>query len=221
MDLTLDAVDVRVLGCLVEKESTTPEYYPLTLKGLTTACNQKSNRDPVMSLEETDVVRSLDRLRTEHLVFETYIAGSRVPKYEHRIGSEWSLNSDELAALCVLMLRGPQTIGEIRARTGRLYDFSDVGEVSLVMNRLEAEEKGSFVIELPRQPGRRENRFMHLLAGEPSPELLEETAAPEAATVVVRAENERISELEARVEDLEVKLDQLRTAFKAFESQFE
>ena len=126
MDSQLSESEARVLGCLVEKALTTPDYYPLTLNSLTSACNQKSNRKPVMSIQEPEVVRALDRLRSLHLVCETQVAGSRVAKYEHNILDRWRLQPNEVAVLAVLLLRGPQTLGEIRGRSGRMFVFQDL-----------------------------------------------------------------------------------------------
>ena len=168
MDIHLDDIEARVLGCLIEKELTTPDYYPLTLNSLTAACNQKSNRDPVMSVKETDVVRALDRLRTKHLSGERYGAGMRVAKYEHRIQDKWLLEAEDVAVLGVLLLRGPQTQGEIRGRSGRMFPFTDIEEVERTLSGLKDREEGPFVLKLPRQPGQKESRFAHLLSGSPT-----------------------------------------------------
>lgn len=222
MDIQLDEDQVRVLGCLIEKQLTTPDYYPLTLNSLTAACNQKSNRYPVMSLSDTEVARAVDRLRTRHFAREAHLAGSRVPKYEHKIGELWPLTPGEVAVLCVLLLRGPQTPGELRARTERMYPFRDLDEVEETLHRLENHASGEFVIELPRQPGRKENRFMHLLSGEPMPEIPPAVSLPaEPSMLRARAENERIAGLEDTVQKLRNRLDQLETAFEKFKSQFE
>ena len=170
-----------MLGCLIEKELTTPDYYPLTLNSLTAAGNQKSNRDPVMSLQETDVVRALDRLRSKHLTGERYEAGMRVAKYEHRVRDKRALEAGKVAILCVLLLRGPQTLGEIRGRTGRMFAFSDVGEVENTLPGLNAREEGPLVLKLPRQPGHKERRFMHLLSGETDLDAIVATLVPEPA----------------------------------------
>lgn len=221
MDLQLDDIEARVLGCLIEKELTTPGYYPLTLHSLTAACNQKSNRDPVMSLQETDVVRALDRLRAKHLTGERYGAGMRVAKYEHRVRDKWELEAGEVAILCVLLLRGPQTLGEIRGRTGRMFAFSHVEEVENTLPGLNAREEGPFVLKLPRQPGHKESRFTHLLSGEPDLDAIEATLTPEPATLQVRAENERIEALEAQVQSLQEQMIELKERLEEFKSQFE
>ncbi len=221
MDVHLDEIEARVLGCLIEKELTTPDYYPLTLNSLTAACNQKSNRDPVMSLQETDVVRGLDRLRAKHLTGERYGAGMRVAKYEHRVKDKWAVEAGEVAILCVLLLRGPQTLGEIRGRTGRMFSFSDAAEVEQILPGLNARDQGPFVLKLPRLHGHKESRFMHLLSGEPDLGAIEPILAPEPATLQVRAENERIETLEAQVESLQEQIIELKERLEQFKSQFE
>ena len=221
MDIHLDDIEARVLGCLIEKELTTPDYYPLTLNSLTAACNQKSNRNPILSLQETDVVRALDRLRTKHLSGERYGAGMRVAKYEHKIRDKWPLEAREVAALCILLLRGPQTQGEIRGRSGRMFPFADVEEVERTLSGLKDREEGPFVVELPRQPGQKESRFVHLLCGEPNFEAIAATLAPEPATLQVRAENERIESLEAQVQSLQEQMTELKESLERFRSQFE
>jgi uncharacterized protein YceH (UPF0502 family) len=221
MDIRLDDIDARVLGSLIEKALTTPEYYPLTLNSLTNACNQKSNRSPVMGLQKTEVVRSLDRLRDHHLAFEVFVAGSRVPKYEHRLTEKWELLPSQVAVLCILLLRGPQTAGEIRSRTGRMFSFSDLGEVEATLESLRDHKEGGFVIRLPRQPGYKESRFMHLLCGKLRLEDVRVSPKLEAATVQVRAENERIKALEERVESLQADLQTLSDEFEAFKAQFD
>lgn len=221
MDVELSESEARVLGCLVEKALTTPEYYPLTLNSLTLACNQKSNRRPVMSIEEPEVVRALDRLRSLHLVWETQVAGSRVPKYEHNILDRWRFRPQEMALLGVLLLRGPQTLGEIRARTGRMFLFQDLTEVENTLRSLERHDEGPFTVELPRLPGHKESRFMHLLCGEPEMEAIQTRLAPESAVLQVRAENERITALEEMVQTLQDQLSELKTVFEDFKRQFD
>lgn len=221
MEWLLDDVEVRVLGCLIEKKVTTPEYYPLTLKGLTTACNQKSNRFPVVRYTEEMVARALDSLRDKRLTWQSSLAGARVPKYEHGFEQVYEVERPATAALCVLMLRGAQTVGEIRGRSERLYGFADLQEVEAVLQEL-AEREQPLVSQLPRQPGRKEARWCQLLAGEPE---LEEEALdpppPEAATVRVREENARIDNLVEEVAELRAELAALREAFARFRQQFE
>lgn len=220
MEDILNEIEARVLGCLIEKELTTPEYYPLTLNSLTAACNQKSNRDPVLSLQETDVVRAIDSLRAKHLVWEAHLAGSRVPKYEHRARQLWSLRNDEIAALAVLLLRGAQTVGEIRTRSGRSYDFASLEDTEETLQRLIHREEGPLVQELERLPGHRETRFVHLLCGEPVIESKPDLA-PEAARLQLLRENDRISELEEALQEVRDQLEGFRAQFEEFKRQFE
>lgn len=221
MDIVLNDIDARVLGCLIEKERATPDYYPLTLHSLTAACNQKSSRSPAMSLAETDVVRAIDRLRAEHLCCEAHLAGSRVPKYEHSVTNRWKLQDREIAVLCVLLLRGPQTPGEVRSRTTRLYQFRDVLEVNETFQSLVDHPQGPFVLEMPRLPGHKENRYSHLLCGEPEIGQTDITLAPEAATLQYRAENERLEALEKELEDVQAQVAELKAQFEEFVRQFE
>jgi len=198
MDLLLNPVEVRVLGALVEKELTTPDYYPLSLSSLTTACNQKSNREPVMDLSESTVLEALESLTRKHLVWERGGAGSRVQKFAHRLtgtlSQTYEFSREERALLAVLMLRQAQTVGELRTRTARMADFAGLEAVEETLLELATRSDGPYVQELPRQPGQREQRFMHLLAGG---ELPVETPAP------AQAEAEGTPELEARVAALE------------------
>src|SRR5215216_5001378 len=164
MDL-LNDVDVRVLGALIEKEITTPENYPLSLNALTNACNQTSNRDPVVKFEETTVKAGVDRLRKYSLVRSIQRVDSRVMKYMHLMTDALGLERPQLAAMCVLMLRGPQTVGEIRTRGSRLFEFQSLEEVEATLNGL-ASRSPPLVVRLPRQPGQKEARYAHLLSGE-------------------------------------------------------
>ncbi len=170
MDLVLDEHEARVVGSLLEKEITTPDQYPLSLNALTNACNQKSNRDPVMSLDEAEVLAALDSLRGKHLILEKSGFGSRVPKYQHRFCNTQfgtlQFSEQELGLVCVLLLRGPQTPGELRSRTQRLCRFSDVGAVEACLEALADREDGPFVVRLAREPGKRESRYAHLFSGE-------------------------------------------------------
>lgn len=221
MDLELNAAEVRVLGALIEKELTTPEYYPLTLNALTNACNQKSNREPVVSFDEKTVVRALEGLRQKNLATRSTGGGSRVPKYKHSLTSKFQLDQKEVAALCILMLRGPQTVGEIRGRTGRMYEFSDLEEVDDTLASLSQRDDGPFVMQLPRLPGHKESRYAHLFAGEP--EIKPEEVPPnlEAATREVLGENERIAKIEEELERLREEFADLKNQFLEFRRQFE
>jgi hypothetical protein len=216
----LNEVEVRVVGALVEKQVTTPEYYPLTLNALVNACNQISNRDPVVSYDEQTVARAIESLRAKNLVYVFYGSDSRVPKYKHMLASVYELSPAEVAAVCVLMLRGPQTVGEVRGRTGRLYGFADLAEVETTLDGLARREE-PLVLKLPRQPGRKEARYAQLLAG--MPEVEESRAEPrvEPAVREARAEHERLARLEAEVAELRGEVAELRRQLDEFRKQFE
>jgi uncharacterized protein YceH (UPF0502 family) len=167
--IELTPIEARVIGCLIEKQITTPDQYPLSLNALVNACNQKSNRDPVLELEERIVQHTVDDLGRKHLVVEKSGFGSRVPKYQHRFcNTEYGtlkLDPQELAIVCELLVRGPQTPGELRTRAARMADFSDVSEVEAALTRLSDREDGPFVTRLAREPGRRDSRYAHLFSG--------------------------------------------------------
>ena len=218
MQRLLDDIEARVVGCLVEKDLATPEYYPLTLNALTNACNQKSNRDPVMLFEETDVIRALDSLRKKQMAHQS-AEGVRAAKYCHNLEAVLNLDPEDLAILAELLLRGPQTVGELRNRAERMCPVGDLQAVEeLLQNLMEREEP--LVMRLPRQPGRKEHRFTHLLSGLPD---IEESAAlpTEPARLKVAAENDRIARLEEEVAALRAELDEVSKQLKAFQSQFE
>ena len=218
----LSPVEVRVLGCLIEKEIATPEYYPLTLNSLVAACNQKSNRNPMMTLDETTVVRTLEDLRyDQHLVMMITSSGSRVAKYKHTLLAKWEFTSQEVAVLCELFLRGPQTVGELRTRTERLFPFASINEVELALTSLTEWGGGPFVVKLPREPGCREQRWAHLFSGDVVLAPTEPEAKPEPARLMVQAENERITALEAEVATLRSQVNQLLADFATFQKQFE
>ena len=223
MAYILSEEEARVLGALLEKQMTTPEYYPMSVNALTNACNQKSNRHPVVNYEESTVLETVDSLRRKGLAIVVTGAGSRVRKYEHKVKETLFLNQKEQAALCMLMLRGPQTVGEIRTRTDRMATFQDLTEVEDTLRDLAAKERTPqpLVMMLPRFPGQKENRYIHLLSGEPDVEAL---SAEEAAATAVssRSANEtRITELEAKVENLSGELQALKEQFNQFRKQFE
>ncbi len=219
MEPILNELEVRVLGCLIEKELATPEYYPLTVNALTNACNQKSNRDPLMSIEETEVVRTLDALRMKHLAIQA-AEGGRAPKYRHILAERQRLDPPELAVLAELLLRGPQTVGELRNRAERMHQFSDLAAVEAVLEELLARTP-PLVTRLPRQPGRKESRFAHLFAGESA--LIATDLAPPTETSIhmVTADKERITRLEEEVAALRAEVAELRQAVGAFKAQFE
>jgi hypothetical protein len=218
----LSPIQIRVLGCLIEKEIATPEYYPLTLNSLVAACNQKSNRNPAMTLDETTVLRTLEDLRyDEHLVMMLTSSGGRVAKYKHTLLAKWEFTPQEVAILCELFLRGPQTVGELRTHTERLYPFASIQEVEQALTSLTEWGGGSFIVKLPRESGCREQRWAHLLSGEVVITPAETNAKPEPARLIVQAENERIAALEAEVASLRTQVNQLLADFATLRKQFE
>lgn len=220
METLLSEVEVRVLGSLAEKQVTTPDYYPLTMNALVHACNQISNRDPVVQYDERQVAEAVDALRLKNLVYIFYGAESRVPKYKHMMREVLGLSAPELAALCVLMLRGPQTVGEVRGRTGRMYEFADLREADATLEGL-AQRDEPLVTKLARQAGRKEARYAHLLSGQPA---VDEEAESQPASTAPRArggESERVARLEAEVERLSGELEEMRKQFEEFRKQFE
>jgi hypothetical protein len=222
MSLELSEIEVRVLGALVEKESTTPEYYPLSLNALLNACNQKSNRDPVMTLDEDAVRRSLRSLTDQALV-RSASGDSRVVKFEHRLSELYNFHRHEIAVLCVLMLRGPQTPGELRTRSERMYPFEDLDAVHAALNLLMRREP-PLVKVLPRQPGTKESRYMHLLSGDAAPAMLAgEEAYPieSGGSPMGPADRDRIAQLETEISGLRRELETLREQFVAFQKQFQ
>ena len=219
MQTILDEAEVRVLGSLVEKQITTPEYYPLTLNALLLACNQKSNRHPVVSYDEETVTRSIESLRSRNLVYVFYGSTSRVPKYKHMMGEIFGLDQKELALMCVLMVRGPQTVGELRGRAERLYAFSSLEEVDETLSLLSNKEPEALVAKLPRQPGQKEVRYMHLLSGELNIEYEDEHPRAESAGRPVKSD--RIRDLEQEVETLRAEVNSLRQELEEFKKQFD
>ncbi len=218
MELDLTQTEARVLGCLVEKDLATPEYYPLTLNALTNACNQKSNRDPIMQMAETDVVRALDNLRRKQLAHQS-AEGVRAAKYCHNLDGLLRLDPEEQAILAELLLRGPQTVGELRTRAERMCTVGDLQAVEELLQHL-ADREAPLVVRLPRQPGRKEHRYAHLLAGEPD---IGQAAppTPEAARIQVQAEDDRLARLASEVAELRNELEEVRQQFRKFRAQFE
>ena len=214
----LSDVEVRVLGSLVEKQVTTPEYYPLTLNSLTLACNQKNNRSPVTSYSEDAVAQALETLREKNLAYVFYGSTSRVPKYKHVLPEVMHLSPPELAVVCVLLLRGPQTPGELATRGFRLYEFSGLEEVESTLNSLMSREPDRLVMRLPRQPGQKEARYAHLLSGEVVVDPEHEAVAPARGR---GRDNDRVATLEAEVETLKAEVGMLKTQFESFKKQFE
>jgi uncharacterized protein YceH (UPF0502 family) len=221
MEALLNPVEARVIATLVEKQITTPNSYPLTLSALTTACNQKSNRYPVTDLTEEETARALYSLRERNIAWETAPAGSRVMKYSHEISRLLPLTDPQLAVLTELMLRGPQTVGELRTHCERMHPLGDITQAAEVVQSLIDYADFPLVVKLPREPGRRENRYAHLLCGEP--EISDEPVEikPDHAVLAVRAENERIAELETAVRQLREDIVKLTEQFAEFKTQFE
>jgi uncharacterized protein YceH (UPF0502 family) len=214
--VVLNAIEVRVLGSLVEKQVTTPDYYPLTLNALVNACNQTSSRDPVVSYDEPTVTRAVDSLREKKLAFVFSGAESRVLKYGNKLAERFELTPAETAALCLLLLRGPQTVGEIRNRSGRLHEFSSLAEVESNLESLALKRPQALVTRLPRQTGLKESRFAHLLSG---------TAASPAESAssasIMPPEPDRLEKLENEVATLRQELAEVRRQFAEFRKQFE
>jgi uncharacterized protein YceH (UPF0502 family) len=215
--LILKEAEVRVLGALIEKDITTPDYYPLSLNALVNACNQKNNRDPVMSLGESAVAEALRGLQDKRLAGPAGGADSRVTKYEHRIQEVFNFTRAETAIMCVLLLRGPQTPGELRGRAERMHRFEELSDVQSALQRL-IEREPPLVKMLPRQPGTKESRYAHLLAGE-----VEGWEAPAADAVGSRArpaEDDRVERLESEVSELRREIAELKQQVESFRKQF-
>ncbi len=221
MEKILSELEVRILGSLIEKELCTPDYYPLTLNALTNACNQKNNRDPVVSYDETTVVRGLDELRERSYVTMVTGAGMRVPKYRQKFTEAYTFTPPQIAVIGVLLLRGPQTVGEIRSRGSIYYNFASLDEVETTLVNFIDRNPESLVVRLPRQPGQKEMRYMHLFCGEPTIEQIIASAPLENARIQVQAENERIATLEGTVKTLQEQLLKLQEQFAQFKKQFE
>ena len=220
----LTAPEVRVLGALVEKSIATPDYYPLTLNALTNACNQLSNREPVMSLDESEVTRALEALRVQRLASVYHGSDSRVARYKHTLNDAILLTPAETALLCVLMLRGPQTVGELRTRSERLFTFDSLPEVEEALNALASRTPDPLVVKLPRQPGTKESRYTHLLSGPVDAAAVTEGAAPPSPAPTApapSASDARIVALEAELAAVRRELAILQEQFAQFRKQFE
>jgi len=217
----LSPVEARILGVLIEKEMATPDYYPLTLNSLTAGCNQKTNRDPVMNLDEDTVMEALESLRNQHLVWQVKTQGSRVSKFEHNMKEVASFSTPELAILCLLLVRGAQTVGELRSRTGRLTTFHGLEAVEHHLRRLQEHESGPFVAKLPRQPGHKESRYCHLLSEMPDQETLMENDRESRVSPGGGFDEARVEQLEEMVCTLREELQALRQEFDAFRKQFD
>lgn len=209
MNIELSPLEARVIGCLIEKEVTTPDYYPLTLNSLTAAVNQKSNREPVLSLSDAEVQDVVSELISRRLVSDESGFNSRASKFQHRFCNtefgDLKLNAQELGIVCCLLLRGPQTPGELRTRTNRLCSFNDVKETEAVLERLAARESGALVVKLPREPGKRESRYQHLFSGEVDLEALAVESSPASSF-----SSNKMEMLEAEVAELRQEVAELR-----------
>ncbi len=215
----LTPIEARVLGCLFEKAVTTPEYYPLTLNALTNACNQKSNRDPVMTLSSEAVEQALGGLRHTHrLAALVHTAGSRTEKFKHTLGARFAVDNRQAAVLCELLLRGPETVGELRTRASRLHPFERLDEVQQALNELAAYADGPLVVSLAREPGRREVRWMHRLCGTPESSAVETTVSTPAEA---DDQSEEVRRLRADLDALRAEHDALKAAFNELKQQFE
>ena len=221
--LQLSPLEARILGALIEKEVTTPEYYPLTLNALLAACNQKNNRAPVLALDEETLARGIYSLQEKRLMESFAGANARALKYRERLTGRLSLAPDERAVLCELLLRGPQTGGELRSRAARMHPFNTLEEVQAAIDRLAARAAGPLLAELPRQPGHKETRFAHLLGDQPpaAAELPPTGRPPPAAMAAVMGEAARLAALEARVASLEEEVAGLKALLQTFTAQFE
>jgi len=216
MDINLNDIECRVLGSLMEKELATPDYYPMTLNALTAACNQKSNRHPVMTLGEPDVVKALESLKEKRLTIAASDSG-RVPKYRHLLFEKLKLEPDEQAVLAELLVRGPQTVGELKGRSERMAIMGDLAQVELLLDELAERD---LVVRLPRRPGLKEQRYAHLFSGKPA-EQDDASMAAEQTHFPVTHENERIALLEEEVRQLREEVAGLKRTLEDFQRQFE
>ena len=212
----LGAVEVRVLGSLIEKALSTPDHYPLSLNALVAACNQSSNRDPVMALDDTAVSDAVTLLRRQNLVRSFQGSGERVPKYQHLLADVVDLTPAELAVLCVLTLRGPQTLNEVRTRSARLTPHDDHAAVDAALEALIAREPTPAAVRLPRRPGQKEQRYAHLLGGDVTYEETEQDTAPMPTPTA-----DRVAAVEALVQELRSEIADVRAEFAEFRRQFE
>lgn len=216
IDFELSASEARVLGCLMEKDMATPEYYPLSLNALVNACNQKSNRNPVVSFDDNTVLQAIEGLKQKQLVWRS--EAGRVAKFSHHLDKRFNLLTREMALICLLLLRGPQTPGELRGRSERLYAFQDLDEVNVALQSL---EEIGLISRLPRLPGHKESRYAHLLSGGQMQDMHEEIAVQEEPVRQGPDPHERIAVLEGQVEQMRTELAELKQAFLEFKRQFD
>jgi uncharacterized protein len=223
LDVVFNEYELRVLGVLVEKQISTPDYYPLSLNAVTNGCNQKNHRDPVVSYDEATVTRAMDGLKEKKLAYAFHGSEARVPKYGHLFPKAFELNDAEVAVMCVLILRGPQTPGELRSRTSHLYNFEQLGDVENTLQNLSSREH-PLVVKLARLPGARESRYAHLLGSPVSPISIDDVAAsPRTELTAPRATTDdgRLARLEEEINSMRREIDQLKQEFTKFKSQFE
>ena len=218
--MNLTPIETRVLGALIEKDITTPDYYPLSLNALVNACNQKNNRDPVMTLDEAAVRGALATLQERRMAGPAGGADSRVTKYEHRLQEVFNFDRREIAIVCVLLLRGAQTPGELRGRTDRMYRFEALDDVVSTLDRL-GQRESPLVRALARQPGTKEIRYMHLFSGEPPEHLMQAPVARPSPTMADDSNSERIAALEQEVSSLRTELTEVQQQLASFRKQFE
>jgi len=217
MEAMLSEAEVRILGCLIEKEMTTPDHYPLSLNALINACNQKSNRNPVTAFDEATVEKGLDSLQVKGFTQVTHAAGSRVPKYLHTFLDKFDLSGQELAVLCELMLRGPQTMGELRAHAERISAIENLETIARILQTL-MDQVPSLVVRLEREPGRKERRYMHLLSGEPVAGNTEPSPSSEEKLLNAYAAADRISKLEEELRLVREELEGIKKLFTEFKA---
>jgi uncharacterized protein len=220
MSLNLNEIECRVLGSLIEKDITTPDYYPLSLNALVNACNQKNNRDPVMTLDEASVRQALATLQEKRMAGPASGADSRVAKFEHRLQEVFNFDRREIPVVCVLLLRGPQTPGELRGRTDRMCHFETLDDVVSALDRL-AQRDPPLVCVLPRQPGTKESRYMHLFWGEPTALVPRAPTPADEASATDYSGKDRVSRLESEVSQLRQELAEIRQQLAEFRKQFE
>jgi uncharacterized protein YceH (UPF0502 family) len=218
VNATLNEYELRALGALVEKQMATPEYYPMTLNALVNACNQKNHRDPVVSYDETIVAKALDGLRVKNLAYVFHGSEARAPKYGHLFPKAFDLSEAETPLMCVLILRGPQTSGELRSRTQHLRSFGSLAEVETLLQELSSRDE-PLVVRLPRQPGSRESRFAHLLGGPVEMEQREVPWRPVPSVQLRQSEDDKIAKLEEEIASLRLELSELKQQFAEFKRE--